>query len=161
MTSPSSLSTEKASPHKLLALTAWQLHEQRYPPTSPLGSSLAPPPAPEPVLLVPTMCLGRGLGTGQVGRGGKGPQPQPQTPQNPQPEERRACDEHTEAEGTSQPAFIQQAQPRLGYQSFRGDLDQALSSRSSLLPRDTLLNMGISKPMWSMPWGQWVYRSPQ
>ena len=72
MTSPSSLSTEKASPHKLLALTAWQLHEQRYPPTSPLGSSLAPPPAPEPVLLVPTMCLGRGLGTGQVGRGGGG-----------------------------------------------------------------------------------------
>ena len=74
MTSPSSLSTERASPCRLLALTAWQLHGRRYRATSPLGISLAPPPAPKLALLVPAVCLGWGLGTGRgAGRGGEAP----------------------------------------------------------------------------------------
>lgn len=49
LTSPSSLSTAKACPHKVTALTAWQLREQRYPPppcwpgSHTLGIGLGPP----------------------------------------------------------------------------------------------------------------------
>nr|XP_008531948.1 PREDICTED: neutrophil cytosol factor 4 isoform X1 [Equus przewalskii] len=64
---PWALQQARTSAHKVPALTAWQLHEQRYPvgpgpPASPLGST-------EPLLL-----LGLAVWAGAAGR--KGPQPQ-------------------------------------------------------------------------------------
>lgn len=112
MTSPSSLSTERASPRKLLALTAWRLHERRYPSASPLGSSLAPPPAPKLALLVPAVCLGWGLGTGR----GEGRAHSPSLRHLRTPSHwGRACGERTEAEGTpaSQHSFSKLS-PALG-----------------------------------------------
>ena len=101
LTSPSSLSTARACPHKATALTAWQLREQRYPPplhwpgSHTVGICLGPPAShwasPAGCCCVPGTVLGtrrkEGVTASASATGGP-----------PSPAKGRECDQRAEPE---------------------------------------------------------------